>query len=131
MFDGLHSNDEILNALPQNPALIFQAEFFYAILNHTENNSEKLKHYFNHYDFIPTAPLLLVGTKGDKDVPYHGAEIAYTQFVQHNSPVFIKSVGDYLDHKEAAPYVLSEMIRFLNNIPIRKHPKTYCHLVKY
>ncbi|WP_115705861.1 alpha/beta hydrolase [Legionella sainthelensi] len=122
LFDGLHSNDEILNALPQNPALIFQAEFFYAILNHTENNSEKLKYYFNHYDFIPTAPLLLVGTKGDKDVPYHGAEIAYTQFVQHNSPVFIKSVGDYLDHKEAAPYVLSEMIRFFKQYPNPEAP---------
>lgn len=112
LFDGLHSNNEILNALPQNPALIFQSEFFYAILNHTEKNSEKLKHYFNHYDFTPTAPLLIVGTKGDKDVPYYGAEIAYNQFVQRNSSVFIKSVSDHLDHKEAAPYVLAEMIRF-------------------
>ncbi|KTD14127.1 secreted protein [Legionella gratiana] len=117
LFDGLHSNNEILNALPQNPALIFQSEFFYAILNHTESNSEKLKHYFNHYDFIPTAPLLLIGTKGDKDVPYYGAEIAYNQFVQNNSEVFIKSVSDHFDHKEAAPYVLSEIIHFFKQYP--------------
>ncbi|WP_058513568.1 alpha/beta hydrolase family protein [Legionella santicrucis] len=117
LFDGLHSTNEILNALPPNPALIFQSEFFYAILNHTENNSEKLKHYFNHYDFTPTAPLLLVGTKGDKDVPYSGAEIAYNQLIQHNSEVFIKSVSDQLDHIEALPYVLSEMIKFFKQYP--------------
>lgn len=117
LFDGLHSNNEILSALPQNPALIFQSEFFNAILNHTENNSEKLKQYFNHYDFTPTAPLLLVGTKGDKDVPYYGAEIAYNQFIQHSNNVFIKSVSDQLDHKEALPDVLSEMIKFFKQYP--------------
>ncbi|WP_165831578.1 alpha/beta hydrolase family protein [Legionella qingyii] len=119
LFDGHHSTKEILNALPQNPALIFQPEFFDAILNHTEDNSEKLKNYFNHYSFSPTAPLLLVGTKGDTDVPYHGAEIAYEQFKKSGSAVFIKSVSDTLDHRDASPYVFYEMLQFFK----RFHPE--------
>ncbi|KTC80673.1 alpha/beta hydrolase family protein [Legionella cherrii] len=119
LFDGLHSSKEILNALPQNPAFIFQQEFFNAILDHTDANSENLKSYFNHYDFSPTAPLLLVGTKGDKDVPYHGAELAYDQFTKYSSAVSIQSVSDTLDHREAAPYVFYEMLQFFK----RFHPK--------
>ncbi|WP_454782211.1 alpha/beta hydrolase family protein [Legionella sp. WA2022007384] len=119
LFDGHHSTKEILNALPQNPALIFQPEFFDAILNHTEENSEILKNYFNHYSFSPTAPLLLVGTKGDRDVPYHGAEMAYEQFRNAGSNVFIHSVSDTLDHRDAGPYVFYEMLRFFK----RFHPE--------
>ncbi|CAM2851405.1 secreted protein [Legionella steigerwaltii] len=112
VFDGFHSSKEILKALPQNPALIFQYEFFNAILDHTDGNSEELKNYFNHYDFSPTAPLLLVGTKGDKDVPYRGAELAYDQFTKYSSAVFIQSVSDTLDHRDAAPFVFYEMLKF-------------------
>ncbi|MCW8445503.1 alpha/beta hydrolase [Fluoribacter gormanii] len=116
LFDGHHSTKEILNALPQNPALIFQPAFFDGILNHTEDNSEKLKNYFNHYRFSPTAPLLLVGTKGDRDVPYHGAEMAYEQFKKSGSAVFIQSVSDTLDHRDAGPYVFYEMLQFFKRV---------------
>ncbi|CEG58637.1 alpha/beta hydrolase family protein [Legionella fallonii] len=112
LFDGYHSNQEILDTLPQYPMLIFQAEFFNAILNHSESNSGLLKEYFNHYHFSPTAPLLIVGTKGDRDVPYHGAEIAYDNFIQFSDSVFIKSVSDVLDHSGAAPYILKEQLMF-------------------
>ncbi|MCW8416792.1 alpha/beta hydrolase [Fluoribacter dumoffii] len=115
LFDGRHSTKEIISALPQNPALIFQATFFDAILNPLESDTEKLKNYFNHYDYRPTAPLLLVGTKGDKDVPYHGAEIAYNQFRKYSSAVFIQSVSDTLDHRDAGPYVFYEMLRFFKD----------------
>ncbi|KTD69207.1 secreted protein [Legionella steelei] len=115
LFDGLHSSKEILNALPQNPALIFQQEFFNAILDHTDSHSDNLRSYFNHYDFSPTAPLLLIGTKGDKDVPYHGAELAYEQFTKYSSAVFIQSVSDTLDHRDAGPYVFYEMLKFFKH----------------
>ncbi|WP_031564016.1 alpha/beta hydrolase family protein [Legionella wadsworthii] len=116
LFDGRHSTKEILNFLPQNPALIFKPEFFEAILNHTERNSENLKNYFNHYDFSPSAPLLLVGTKGDKDVPYHGAELAYEQFKRHRDDVTLLSVSDTLDHRDAGPYIFLEMLQFFKKI---------------
>ena len=102
LFDGKHSSKDILKALPQVPEKILQPYFFNAILNQTEANSEKLKLFFNRYSFIPTAPLLLIGTKGDKDVPYHGSEIAYESFSKLSDFVSIKSVSDQLDHGEAA-----------------------------
>lgn len=112
LFDGKHTSKEILKALPQEPKKIFQSKFFNAILDPTETNSEKLKILFNHYSFIPTAPLLLVGTRGDKDVPYHGSEIAYDSFSKLSDFVYIKSVSDQLDHGEAGSFVLKEQLDF-------------------
>ncbi|KTC72395.1 secreted protein [Legionella birminghamensis] len=114
LFDGKHANQEILDALPKDPKLLLQPAFFNAILNGTETNSENLKKLFNHYHFTPTAPLLLVGTRGDKDVPFHGSEIAYDVFNQLSDFVTILSVSDELDHVDAAPYVLKEQLSFFS-----------------
>lgn len=112
LLDGYHTTSEIVDALPLNPQLIFQPEFVKGIINETDSNTAVLKINFNHYDFAPTAPLLLVGTKGDHDVPYHGAEIAYQAFSKLSDFVWIKSVSDTLDHGQAHPFVLKEQIEF-------------------
>ncbi|AAU27189.1 TPA: alpha/beta hydrolase [Legionella pneumophila] len=112
LMDGYHAVDEILQALPQDPLLIFQPKFSNGIISKTDRNTEILKINFNHYDFKPTAPLLLVGTKGDRDVPYAGAEMAYHSFRKYSDFVWIKSVSDALDHVQAHPFVLKEQVDF-------------------
>lgn len=112
VLDGYHSLPEILQTLPMQPRDILQPAFFDAIINETDKNSDNLKRNFNHYDFTPNAPLLLVGTRGDKDVPYHGAEIAFAVFKQHSNDVYIKSVSDTLDHLQAVPLILKEQLDF-------------------
>lgn len=112
LLDGYHTVPEILQALPLNPQLIFQSAFFNGMLNETDKNIDVLKANFNHYDFVPSAPFLMIGTKGDKDVPYHGAEIAYEIYSKKSSMVFIKSVSDTLDHVQAHPFVLKEQVEF-------------------
>ncbi len=112
LMDGFHTTQEILQALPQDPKLIIQPDLLAGIINETDVNIEDFKQNFNHYDFIPTAPLLLVGTKGDHDVPYAGAEMAYQSFSKYSSSVWIKSVSDTLDHVQAHPFVLKEQVEF-------------------
>lgn len=112
LFDGFHSVPEILAALPLDPRFIVQENLFNALLDGTDPHVEEFKNNFNHYYFTPTAPLLLVGTKGDKDVPYHGAELAYEVFKNKSEQVFIKSVSNTLDHIEAFPYALKEQLEF-------------------
>ncbi|KTD43390.1 alpha/beta hydrolase family protein [Legionella quateirensis] len=112
LFDGNHTVPEILQALPLNPQLILQPTFFSGIINQTDEHIDVLKANFNHYDFVPNAPFLMIGTKGDHDVPYHGAEIAYEIFSQHSDQVYIKSISDTLDHVQAHPYVLKEQVEF-------------------
>jgi hypothetical protein len=112
LLDGFHSTSDILKALPHNPKYIFQPTFFDGIIYEKDKNTDILKMNFNHYTFTPTAPLLLVGTKGDKDVPYAGAEMAYEVFRQHSDFVWIKSVSDTLDHVQAHPFVLKEQLEF-------------------
>lgn len=116
LFDGYHSEQEIVNALPYNPVHIFQPQFIKAILKQTERHAEQLKHDFNHYYFSPTAPLLIVSSKGDRELPYHGAEIAYQQFSKRGQDVFLKSVSDEMDHSAAGPYVLLEQVKFFQKL---------------
>lgn len=115
LLDGFHNMSEIVKALPADPKFIFQNSFFHGILNEQDRNTEILKNNFNHHHFVPTAPLLLVGTKGDKDVPYAGAEMAYQTFRQYTDFVWIKSVSDTMDHGQAHPYVLKEQLEFFNH----------------
>lgn len=115
LLDGYHTTQEVLQALPLNPKLIFQPNFISGILNDTDRNFDLLKMDFNHYQFTPTAPFLLVGTKGDQDVPYHGAEIAYQVLSHQNDFVSIQSVSDSLDHVQALPFVLKEQVEFFNH----------------
>lgn len=112
LFDGYHTVPDILKSLPTNPQLILQASFMEGILNETDKNTEILKKNFNHYDFVPTAPFLMIGTKGDRDVPYRGAEMAYELFRQCSEQVWIQSVSDTLDHVQAHPFVLKEQVEF-------------------
>ncbi|MDP1602838.1 MAG: alpha/beta hydrolase [Legionella sp.] len=115
LFDGYHLIAEIQQALPLDPQLIFQPAFFESLINDTDRNLDQLQKNFNHYDFIASSPLLLVGTKGDNDVPYEGAEIAYNVLKSKSDNVYIKHVSDVLDHVEALPFVLKEQLEFFKH----------------
>lgn len=116
LFDGYHTAPEILSALPLNPRLILQSAFLDGLINQTDRNIETLKAGFNHLDFTPGAPFLIVGSKGDRDLPYRAAEMAYEIFSQKSDLVSIKSVSDTLDHIQAHPYVLKEQVEFFQRI---------------
>jgi hypothetical protein len=56
----------------------------------------------------------MVGTKGDHDVPYHGAEIAYEVFKSKSNQVYIKHVSEVLDHLQAFPLVTKAQLEFFD-----------------
>lgn len=112
LYDGSHTNEEILSGMPKNPHDLLQDKFMDIIRNGTEPHLPDLIANFNHYDFKSTSPLLLIGTKGDHDVPYHGAEIAYETLKKKSNEVYIRSVSDNLDHIQAFPYITKEQLEF-------------------
>ncbi len=112
LLDGYHTAPEILQALPATPMNIFNPAFINAVMDGSDSHSSELKAAFNHYDFTSTSPLLMVGTKGDHDVPFHGAEIAYEVLKNKSDKVYIKSVSDNLDHLQAFPLVMKEQVEF-------------------
>lgn len=112
LYDGKHQMQEILQALPHDPRLILNESFLQSVIDGTEAHTDELKRNFNHYDFTATSPLLLIGTKGDHDVPYHGAEIAYQALKARSDKVYLKHVSDVLDHIQAFPLVTKEQLKF-------------------
>lgn len=112
LYDGNHTNEDVLRALPQNPRDLLQPIFLNNILTGKDPHTSDLEKNMNHYFFSADAPLLLIGTKGDADVPYHGAEIAYVVLSAKSNKVLLKSVSDTLDHLQANPVVTKEQLEF-------------------
>lgn len=112
LYDGKHTNQEILAALPQDPRDIFNPDFLKDLLNGNEKHAQELESNFNHYHFTATTPMLMVGTKGDHDVPYRGAEIAYEELRTKSDKVSLQSVSDTLDHIAAFPLVTKAQLEF-------------------
>lgn len=112
LYDGLHTNQEVLDALPKNPVDLLDPALVAAITSGTDAHSKELEANFNHYNFTVTSPMLMVGTKGDHDVPYHGSEIAYQVLKSKSDMVAIKSVSDVLDHLTAFPVITKEQLEF-------------------
>ena len=109
---GNYLLEEILQILPTDPHALLKTTFLSSIVNGTDVHSEALINNMNHYNFKSTSPLLLLGTKGDHDVPYHGAEIAYKKLKLRSNTIFIRHVSDVLDHVQAFPIVTKEQLKF-------------------
>lgn len=116
LFDGTHQMPEILQQLTHDPRDIFQPAVYNAIIDGTERNTGALIANFNHYDFTPSAPLMLISTKGDKDVPFEGAKLAYNILKTKSDAVYLKKVSPDLDHIRALPFVIKEQLDFFNSL---------------
>lgn len=112
LYDGKHSNKEVLEGLPADPKEIINETVLNDVMNGTDPHSAELKANFNHFDFTATSPMLMIGTKGDHDVPYHGAEIAYEVLRAKSNLVQMQSVSDVLDHLQAFPVVTKAQLEF-------------------
>lgn len=120
LFDGKHQTQEILDALPKDPHLIFNPGIIEAIIDGSNSHSDEMQRNFNHYAFTATSPMLIVGTKGDHDVPFEGAEMAYQILKQKSDRVYLKSVSDVLDHLQAFPVVTLAQMQFFQQYTL--HP---------
>jgi hypothetical protein len=56
-----------------------------------------------------------VVSKGDKDVPFSAAEMAWQRFKSKSDAVYLKSVSEELDHTQALPLVLKEQLLFFKD----------------
>lgn len=112
LFDGSHDANQIETALPALPKDLLKDDFFQGMVAGTDPNTPALIRNINHYDFTATSPFLMLGSRGDHDVPFHGAELAYTVLKAKSDKVTIKAVSDVLDHIQAFPYVTNEQLAF-------------------
>lgn len=112
LFNGSHDITEIQKAMLAEPKHLLRDEFFKSIVENTDPHSNQLKCNLNHYDFVVTSPMLLVGSRGDHDLPFRGAELAYSMLKIKSDKVFLKSVSNVLDHIQAFPFVTKEQLKF-------------------
>ncbi len=66
-------------------------------------------------DWIPKAPVLLLGASGDRTVPYQQVEITAHHLKARGATVKVFDAGDSLDHRTSRPKILTEQLFFFNN----------------
>lgn len=112
LFDGQHDADTIRAALPASSQALLQPTLFKAFEQGTEPHLDQLRREFNRYQFVPKASLLLVGSRGDTDVPFSNSALAYRIFSTMGCDVALKSVSDVQDHRQAFLPVIFEQVEF-------------------
>jgi pimeloyl-ACP methyl ester carboxylesterase len=112
LFDGTHDANTIRAMLAKTPESLLKREFFDAFMTGSEKHLNLIRKQFNRYGFTPKAPLLLLGTKGDTDVPFNNTLIAYEKLKEKSNAVSYKSVSDTYDHRQAFPYIMLEQYLF-------------------
>jgi pimeloyl-ACP methyl ester carboxylesterase len=108
LFDGTHTVEEILAALPRAPRDMFTTEFF-------TNNPDGPDQWFRKalaeneaYNWAPKAPLRMYYGDRDKDVPPDDAKFAAKYMAERGGNVKLVPVGPY-EHTESMYHALPKI----------------------
>ena len=112
LFDGHHDINTICAALPENSQTLLQPDLIKAFAQGTEPHLDQLRREFNRSQFVPKASLMLVGSRGDTDVPFSNSDLAYDIFRLMGCDVALQSVSDVQDHQQAFLPVIFAQVEF-------------------
>jgi hypothetical protein len=102
LFDGTHSDAEIMAALPPSLAQLLQPEFLAALQSDPDHPVRMAAWLNDVYDWQPAAPLRMYHSAGDTIVPIGNAQVALAWMTALGAPVELIVVSETLDHGEAA-----------------------------
>lgn len=98
LFDSHHTFEEISATVPMDPKHYLKPDFVHDVRTNPNNPTFKALKRNNVYDWKPVAPVKLIHAKGDGEVTYQNAEVAYAAMKKHGANVTLVNTGDTLDH---------------------------------
>ncbi|MDB5281396.1 MAG: C-terminal target protein [Bacteroidota bacterium] len=108
LFDGNHSGGQVDNKMPAVPKLIMQQVQLDSFINDSVNNYFRVKLRENNtYNWIPNSPVRMYFCRGDHNVPFQNAIVAYEKFRQSGALlVDTFDVSGTLDHVPCAQFAI-------------------------
>ena len=116
IFDGTHSNSQVVQALPASPQLLFRPEFLNALANDPNHPLNRDLRDNDVYDWKPDAPVALVQSSADQDVPYHNAELTYDRMTALGANVELVDLGTQYTHAQAAGPAIYLTLQWFNGM---------------
>jgi hypothetical protein len=111
LFDGEHTGEEILPALPGTPAELFTPAFMARLQHPSGTLKAALDEADRTCDWRPDVPIAIYAASGDRDVPIANAEYCQSILQEYGADVRLIDVGD-VDHSTSVmlslPLVLEQ-----------------------
>ncbi len=108
LFNGEYGLGDVANLMPDTAFKIFKPDVLEAYLN-DDNHPLKIALRDNDlYDWLPQAPILILGCEGDDQVVFESANIAYDTFLANGADpdkVEVVNFGGF-DHSGCIPFCL-------------------------
>jgi acetyl esterase/lipase len=112
MFDGSHSEQDILAALPSTPAALLTPRYLAELRHPTGALLRALRQNDTSCDWHPDVPVRLFGADGDRDVAFTNSEQCQAELAAYGDRVTLVDVGD-VDHNTSAELSVPLVLEFL------------------
>jgi fermentation-respiration switch protein FrsA (DUF1100 family) len=97
-FSGDMTSDEVRKELPKTPLEMLKPEFVAALRSDPEHPLRRALRKNDIYDWHPHAPLTLIHSKGDTEVPFENSLLAQKKMAERGADVKIVETAWDLDH---------------------------------
>ena len=115
LFDGTHTVDEIVAALPHAPREMFTPEFLANSDNGADQWFRKALAANEAYNWAPKAPLRMYYGDSDQDVSPEDAKFAAKYMTERGGNVKLISVGPY-EHTESMYHALPKIRKWFDDL---------------
>ncbi|NUP21199.1 MAG: hypothetical protein HOZ81_35065 [Streptomyces sp.] len=113
LFDGDHTAEQIVSALPAASKDLFTEDFLDRIRKPDGVLKDKLRPMDRTCDWRPNVPVEIFHGRGDKDVDFSHATYCADQLTRNGAAHRLTDVGDY-DHSDSVRQALPRIVRFFD-----------------
>ncbi|MCP4439646.1 MAG: T9SS type A sorting domain-containing protein [Aureispira sp.] len=113
-FDGTNSIGYINNQVPDTPKHMLDSAFLVDLLNNPNNPGRLALQDNDLYDWIPTAPLHMLGCNGDEQVTFLNAVVTYDTMTTLGASNVAKTDFGNFSHSGCVQFSLISGINFFN-----------------
>ena len=115
LYDGDHSEQDILAALPNSPSALLTPRYLARLQHPTGALLHAMKQNDVSCDWRPKAPVRIYAARGDDGVAFANAQQCQAQLAAHGSRVEVVDVGD-VDHNTSAGLATPQVLAFFAGV---------------
>ncbi|MEY9928852.1 dienelactone hydrolase [Catenulispora sp. GP43] len=111
LYDGNHTEQDILSALPSSPTALLTPQYLARLQHPTGALLKAMTQNDVSCDWHPNAPAQIYGADGDDGVAFANAQQCQAQLAAHGDRVKLVDVGD-VDHNTSAELATPQVLAF-------------------
>jgi hypothetical protein len=115
LYDGDHTEQDILTALPNSPAALLTSQYIARLQHPAGALLHAMKQNDVSCDWHPDAPARIYAADGDDGVAFANAQQCQAQLAAYGSQVDLVDVGD-VDHNTSAERATPQVLAFFTGI---------------